>query len=156
MKTFDQIVKLVQEHHQPLPLFIVQRYNFNMRLSQAEGESISAFIANLRQLSEHCKYETTLEDMLRDRLVCRIRDKRIQQHLLAEPDLTFSKAREIALAAETATCSYHNLQANKTPIMTAESLLKIQSQKKGKRACKDAIEATACYCCGGNHSQKDC
>ena len=36
-KTFDQIVKLVQEQHQPLLSFITQRYNFNMQ-SQAEGE----------------------------------------------------------------------------------------------------------------------
>ena len=58
-KTFAELVGLVREHHQPPPSFIVQRYNFNMR-SQKEGESISAFMASLRRLSEHCKYEAIL------------------------------------------------------------------------------------------------
>ena len=29
-KSFTEIVKLVQDHHQPPPSFIVQRFNFNM------------------------------------------------------------------------------------------------------------------------------
>ena len=61
--TFDEIVQLVQDHHQPPPSFIVQRYNFNMR-NQEEGETIPAFIASLRRLSEHCRYEAMLENML--------------------------------------------------------------------------------------------
>lgn len=40
-------------------------------------------------------------NMVRDWLVCRVRDKRIQ-HLLGEPELDFKKARDIALAAEAA------------------------------------------------------
>ena len=68
-KTFAELVKLVQEHHQPPPSFIVQRYNFNMR-NQKEGETIAQFVAALRRLSEHCKFEATLDDMLRDRIVC--------------------------------------------------------------------------------------
>ena len=113
-KSFTEIVKLVQDHHQPPPSFIVQRFNFNMT-NQKEGESISDFIANLRRISEHCKYGTNLEDMLRDRIVCGVRDKRIQQRLLAEPDLKFTKARELAIAAEAATRNSQDLQASQKP-----------------------------------------
>ena len=154
-KSFREIVKIVQEHHQPPPSFIVQRYNFNMR-NQEEGESISTFIANLRRLSEHCKYERILDDMLRDRLVCGVRDKRIQQRLLAEPELTFQKARELALAAETAARNSQDLQASKTSITRAELLLKIQSQRKTLKSSTDADGTTACYHCGGNHFAKGC
>ena len=41
-KTFDELVKLVQEHHQPIPSAIVQRYKFNSRTQQV-GESIAIF-----------------------------------------------------------------------------------------------------------------
>ena len=93
--------------------------------------------------------------MLRDRLVCGIRDKRIQQRLLAEPELTFQKARELALAAETATRNSQDLQANKTPITTnTEPLLKIQRQRKTLKSSTDADGATACYRCGGTTSQR--
>ena len=67
-KTFAELVSLVQEHQQPTPSFIVQRYHFNTRV-QRQGESISEFIAQLRKLSEYCHYGESLDDMLRDRLV---------------------------------------------------------------------------------------
>jgi len=40
--------------------------------------------------------------MLHDHLVCGVNDVRIQRRLLAEPDLTFKKAYEIAQAIEMA------------------------------------------------------
>ena len=83
-KTFEQLVKLVQEHHQPTPSAIVQRYKFNSRI-QSTGESVATFVAELRRLAEHCQFGQTLDDMLRDRLVCGIADGRVQRRLLAEP-----------------------------------------------------------------------
>ena len=67
------------------------------------GESISDFVADLRKLAEHCKFGDQLNDMLRDRTVCGIRDKRIQSALLAQQkDLTFDAAFKTARAMETA------------------------------------------------------
>jgi len=57
-------------------------------------------VAELRRLAEHCDYEATLEDMLRDRLVCGISDGRLQRRLLADPTLNFKKALEMAQAVE--------------------------------------------------------
>ena len=70
-KSYDEIVKSVKDHHEPQPSEIVQRFNFNTRV-QKEGETVAEFIAELRRLSEHCKFEGTLDTMLRDRLVCGI------------------------------------------------------------------------------------
>ena len=135
-KMFAELVKLVQEHHQPPPSFIVQRYNFNMRI-QKEGETISQFVAALRHLSEHCKFEATLDDMLRDRIVCGVRDRRIQQRLLAEPDLKLKKAMELALAAEAAERNSKDLQ--QTPAKT-EPLLQLQRTDKAVYERRKAIE----------------
>ena len=66
------------------------------------GESIAAFVSQFCCLSQHCKFEATLEDMLRDRLVCSINDKALQKRLLAEPDLMYAKAVEIAQRNELA------------------------------------------------------
>ncbi len=133
--------------------------------NQKEGETISVFVANLRRLSEHCKYEAILEDMMRDRLVCGVRDKRIQQRLLAETELNFKKARDIALAAETASRGSLDLQANKpNPAGTWSekgSLLKVHQHRGRKRVTSSKHHHTSiekpCYRCGGtNHDQKDC
>ena len=87
-KSFQEIVDLVSKHHHPQPSVIVQRFHFHSR-SRREGESISAFVAELRKLSEHCNFQDMLNDMLRDRLVCGVNDSRLQRRLLAETDLTF-------------------------------------------------------------------
>ena len=83
----------------PKPSAIVQQFKFNTRFQQP-GETIAMFLAELRHLSEHCEFGITLDEMLRDRLVCGIRDIRIQRRLLAEPKLTLKRALDLALAIE--------------------------------------------------------
>ena len=39
-------------------------------------------------MAEHCNFQATLDDMLRDRLVCGVTDGCLQRRLLAEPELT--------------------------------------------------------------------
>ena len=53
--------------------------------------------------------------MLRDRLVCGMRDRRLQQHPLAETDLTFQKALDISQAIEAAERTARDLHAKQTP-----------------------------------------
>ena len=51
-RTFDELVKFVQDHHQPPPSVIVQRARFNFHsLSSSHGETVSAFVANLKGVS---------------------------------------------------------------------------------------------------------
>ena len=90
-KTFAEIVEAVMQHHQPKPSVIAQLFNFHSR-SRHSGENVSTYVAELRKLSEHCNFGDTLNDLLRDRLVCGISDQRMQRRLLSEPELTFAKA----------------------------------------------------------------
>ena len=76
-----------------------------------QGETVSAYIAELRALSEYCNYGGTLDLMLHNRLVCGINNVQIQKRLLAEDKLTFKKALEISLALEAATKDTKQLQA---------------------------------------------
>ena len=99
-KTYEELVAVMKAHHCPNPSVIVQRFRFHNRFRHP-GESISAYIAELRALSEYCNF-TELEDMLRDRLVCGMNDEAIQRKLLAEPELTYARATEIAISMETA------------------------------------------------------
>ena len=85
----------------PKPSTIVQRFKFNTR-TQQPGETIAMFLAELRHLTEHCEFGATLDEMLRDRLVCGVHDIRIQRRLLAEPKLALKRALDLALAIEAA------------------------------------------------------
>ena len=56
------------------------RYKFNAH-SQNNKECIADFVASLRHLAENCEFGTSLDDMLRNRLVCGLRDARVQKRL---------------------------------------------------------------------------
>ena len=59
------------------------------------------YVSELRSLARFCKFGSSLEDMLRDRIVCGINDDNIQNRLLAEAKLTYAKALELAQGLET-------------------------------------------------------
>ena len=61
---FAELIYIVRQHHNPKPSPIVQRFHFNSRTRRA-GESITAYVAELHQLAEHCEYGTTLNDVTR-------------------------------------------------------------------------------------------
>ena len=46
-------------------------------------------------LSEHCDFQNTLEEMLRNQLVCGVNNEQIQRMLLAESSLDFKKAMKL-------------------------------------------------------------
>ena len=90
-KSYKELVDLVQNQLVPKPSEIVQRFKFHNR-SQEEGETVAEYVAGLRNLAEHCEFKDTLEIMIRDRIVCGIKDERIQRRLLSEEKLTYKKA----------------------------------------------------------------
>ena len=144
-KTYAQLVKLVREHVSPLPPVSVQRFHFNSRI-QKDAETVAQFVTELKRLSEYCAFGETLDDMLRDRLVCGVRDSRLQRRLLTEKDLTFAKAFELAKLAELAERSAGEIQQ---PVVDPEPVHVVQAPQP--RANQDA-----CYRCGGHHKASEC
>ena len=95
----DMLVKTLRDHYEPKPIVIAERFHFYKR-DQHEGESVAAYSPALKKCSEHCAFGTFLEEALRDRFVCGLRIKQTQKRLLAEKELTWKTAVEIALAME--------------------------------------------------------
>ena len=100
-KSFNEIVKIIQDHLYPKPSFIAERYKFSKR-NQLEHETVSEYIASLKRLSIHCEFGASLNDYLRDRLVSGIKSESTKQRLLAEASLTYDDAVKIILSVETA------------------------------------------------------
>ena len=131
----------------------MQRYNFNSR-SQRDGESVSQFVAELHKLSEHCDFENSLEDMLRDRLVCGIRDVRVQRRLLAEAGLTFAKAFGLAQTSELAEKNFQDLQHSEgTPVHPVHKVTRPEGRGQGTVpvvavSIRRLTVAVICYKCG--------
>ena len=100
-KAYADLVEVLSKHFKPTPSEIVERCKFHSRFRKS-GESVATFVSELRCLSEYCNFGDSLEDMIRDRLVCGINDESIQKRLLAEPKLTYAKAVELSQSMETA------------------------------------------------------
>ena len=100
-KSLDEITTALKKHFEPKRAVIAEQFHFHKR-NQAMGESTADYDAALRRLATHCKFGNYLEDALRDRFVCGLCNEAIQKRLLAETDLTLSKAMELAQGMEAA------------------------------------------------------
>ncbi|KAL3974523.1 interleukin 1 receptor-like 1 [Sarotherodon galilaeus] len=134
--SFKELVMLVQNHHCPKPSMIVQQFKFHTH-SRKPGVSVAAYVAELRQLSEHCEFGGVLDDMLCNRLVCGINDDGMQP-------------LEIAQAVETAANNTKDIwKANGN--MHSTDVHHVSQSVRGKPR-----ELVECYRCGGAHFAKDC
>jgi hypothetical protein len=59
---------------------IFERATFNMRI-QEKGESAEAFITALHKLAETCDYGALREQLIRDRIVVGIKDKKLSKRI---------------------------------------------------------------------------
>lgn len=153
-KSFEDLVTVVQNHHYPKPSEIVQRFKFNSRFRK-QGESVSEFVNELRQISKDCKFEGTLEAMLLDRLVCGINNDAIQRRLLSEDKLEFKKAFELSTAMETANKNVHDLQLNGPQSNNVHKLKKTQNSER-RHYNPPPPPTLECYKCGESHRPNVC
>ena len=82
-KGYTELVQLMETYWNPKPNPMANRFKSNSR-NRLPDETISTYIAELRQSTQHCNFGTTLQKMLRDRLVYGIRHEHIQQRLFRE------------------------------------------------------------------------
>ena len=158
-KSYGDLVAALSMHFKPAPSEIVERFKFHSRSRQL-GESVAAFVAELRALAEVCNFGTTLDVMLRDRIVCGINDDAIQRRLLAELGLDYAKVVETARNMEAAARSMKELKSGTsgTPSTSGHaSGGSTAPQATVHRASSATISQESglvsrpgptCYCCG--------
>ena len=148
-KSLDALVKMLKDHLEPKPLLIAERFYFHRR-DQAVGETISEYVAELRRLATTCEFGDFLNDALRDRLVCGLRNESVQKRLLSEANLTFAKALELAHSMELAD---KNAKALKGTDSAVKKLSRVPRQ--GDR--QSPAQSTPCSRCGRtNHEASSC
>ena len=68
---------------------------------QQEGETIEQFITDLKTKVQLHNFKDLQDSLIRDQVVMGVRDKKITERLLPEPELFLKRAAEICPAAET-------------------------------------------------------
>ncbi len=146
-KTFAELTSVLKSHLSPEPITIAERFRFYKR-DQAESESISEYIAVLKRLSSKCLFGLFLDDALRDRLVCGLRDKSIQERLLSVDPLDFKKACKAAVTLEQALSDVKLLQGATATVQDINF-----TAREKKRS--EVSSRPRCKHCGNKHA-KEC
>ena len=101
-KPFSKLVKTLEDHLDPQPTEIGERFRFGRRI-QNDDESVASFVAELRRLSLHCGYGENLSTALHDQFVLGLCSEATQKKLVMIKDLKLDLAIETAKMDETAT-----------------------------------------------------
>lgn len=153
---------------------IYERAKFNMR-RQGDNETVDAFVTALYALAEHCNYGVLHDELIRDRLVVGLTDKRLSERMQLDPDLTLQRAINMARQSEEVKRQQSSLRGDsrgeasdaksvdrvhkisRKPVRT--KLLQTDSRQAKTRGFReDGRKGPTCQKCGGapSHSKQDC
>ena len=118
------------------------------RRDQKESESTADYVAAIKKAAKNCDFGATLDEMLRDRIVCGLVNTHIQQQLLEKDDLTLKSAADLATSIELTSKQAATLQPT-----TQQDVKKLSTSRKGK----DFPKKVMCWCCGkGGRFPQNC
>ena len=133
---------------------------------QEEGEAVDDLITDLYCLAEHCQYGALHDEMIRDRIVVRIRDRRLSEKLQMESELTLDKAvaqvrqSELVKKQQGSLRSEALKEVETVSSKSRASVSKGQSQRpyKGKSRMPGDNRSNKCTRCGRTpaHSRQQC
>lgn len=96
---YTAVVKAVNDFCEPKKNTVYERFVFYKR-KQKEGESFDSFLVDIKRLVKDCGFAAIENEMLRDRIVMGVSDKKLQMRLMEIADLTYEKAVEKGRASE--------------------------------------------------------
>lgn len=178
--SFEGLVKKLCDHYAPEKSVITERFKFHQR-GQLEGESMSEYLVELNHLANSCNFPATLDETLRDKFVCGLRDKVFQKVLLDKPGLTYEKAcssarsyeltasNSLILQKEERRSEVHGVsnrsrqspsnqrqapwtQSQSRPSQGQSS----QSQSRQSQSRQHRQDQSQCHRCGRFHSEQSC
>ena len=152
--SYDELILALQTHYKPNTNVVYERFKFYNR-SQGTNESIAEFAGGLKACAHSCNFGETLKEMLRDRLICGMKNEATQRALLAEENLTYERAIEVATARQAAA---RNVQAMTHPQQGIQFVKHQSQQQPSKPNTKTGNNKPSkpCSGCGGSHWRNDC
>ena len=98
-RSLKDVIDAFETHCNPKKNETVERYKFFTRV-QEEGEPLEKFIVDLKILASTCNFTTLRESLVRDRIICGIRDSKPREDLLKVADLDLDKFVNVCRASE--------------------------------------------------------
>ena len=148
---YQELVEVLGKHFNPAPLLIAERFHFHNR-NQNDGEGVADYAAALKKYAEWCQFDSFLEQALRDRFVCGLRNRAIQKKLLTEKDLTWKMAVDIANAMESADRQANALRNEASNSINKLDPYKPRQPRHTEKRRHDKESNKSCFRCGEYHA----
>lgn len=136
--------------------------------AQGTTENIDAYVTDLKNKAKDCEFGDLHDSLIRDRIVCGVREDQVRARLLRETDLTLKRAIDI--------CRANEMTSNQVKVLNEEiEVNKIRSVKHSKKAHRtkakssptehktrikmtenDQKAQSLCPRCGYEHGPKQC
>ncbi|XP_063625625.1 uncharacterized protein LOC134797333 [Cydia splendana] len=97
--TLQALLKEFDDFFLPKTNTTVERHRFFTR-EQKSQESAEQYVFELNKMAAKCGFKDLCDDLVKDRLICGIRNTTLRERLLREPDLKLSSALDICRLVE--------------------------------------------------------
>ena len=136
-----------------------ERYKFHQRV-QGEAESADELIAALRTLVQTCNFVIDGKDfsrqMIRDRIVCGMRNNAVRRKLLAIADVGLDKCVQEIKSAEVAAGHAQKMDQCVKTRATEANLEKVAGQREADVCAVQQQRRSECDSCGRMHGPGAC
>lgn len=92
-KKYQKVIDQFDTYFKVRRNVIYECAHFNKR-SQLPNEPVDRFITEIHTLAESCEFGNMKEELIRDRLIVRIQDLALSEHLQLEPDNNIVSIRQ--------------------------------------------------------------
>lgn len=138
----DKLEKIVEQfnaHFGTKSNTTMVRFKFFTRCQEI-GESIDEYVTALKLLSQRCEFEQLEDSLLRDRIVCGVKDTSVRDRLLRTDELTLEKAVKICQANEISNDGEKQIEGIKTEALKSASVDTIWKggRRDGRRSVRGA------------------
>ena len=158
-KSLDNVLTMFTNHFEPVKNLIYERMKFN---SIVQGDMpIHQFIIKLQSQADVCEYGTMKNELVRDRIVVGVKDKRLREYLIDIDDLDLAKCIQKAKQFVT-----HHEQSEKLAGSSSDpnlDAIRTQPSKPGvnrssepKPSNQKGLWKNCWYCKYGPHSRETC
>ena len=152
----NKVLELWETHCIGKTNVIYERYKFNNRL-QEQTESIDTYVNALRALADTCEFGTLKDHLIRDRIVCGVRENAVRRKLLQESALTLSKCVDICRAAEATSAQLKEMascqNSHEVDLVRKGHAKKVHARKEKGKVPKNLL-IDECRFCGRQHERK--
>ncbi|UYV77590.1 K02A2.6-like, partial [Cordylochernes scorpioides] len=129
-KNLDKVIEAFDNHFIGKRNVVYERALFGLR-SQRPEETIEEFVTVLHRISEHCEYANLREELIRDRIVLGVKDRKLSEKLMLNENLTLAKAVEIARQWEAVMREQQDLNPSTSQVDTTRKVAKQKPKASG-------------------------